>query len=933
MSPKDMAKIAKEHGQKAIAITDHGTMAGAIQFIKACMAEDIKPIIGSEFYISKNHRAKSKIEQPDGKKGNKHLILLAKNFEGYKNLCRLSHISCLEGFYYSPRIDIDLLSKYSSGLICTSACLGGAINWNLYLGRYEAAKMAARIFKDIFGEDFYLEIMYHGISGEAKIIPDIQKISKELNIKTIITQDAHYAHREDSKYHDIILCLRDNKNSCIKNPKRFKFPSDEFYLKSTEEMFKTFGFLSQSMKNTLEISEKCDISGLKFGGMSLPKFQIPDDYKTSFDYLSFLAWEGLRKKKLDTNQKYIDRLKMELGDVKLIFDTKGYNFDVYFLMIHDIVKFICSRNIPYGVRGSGNGSLLLFALNVSKTDPIKYNLFWERFLGFEYKNGKREYARPGWPDVDIDICCERRWEVEQYAVEKYGKENVASIGNVGKLEIKSAIRKVIKVLDPSNAYSKENDWGNKLGGKDPNFQLENAICKSLPKIMKNEDGNKVETIKEARKLYPEFDYYMEKYPQIYDASVAIQKTISSYGKHAAGIILSPIPMSEICPLHITARKGGKIDIATQYTMEDVESVGLIKVDFLGLSTETSIASCVEMIKDSYGISLNFENMPRDDEKAFNILNSGKACGVFQCDSPGMQNTLREIGVSNVNDISVCISMFRPGPLQYISDYADRKHGRTQVEYAHPVMKKITEKTHGIICYQEQTLAAFVELAKLTYSDGYKFIKGCSKKKIHIVDEMTDKFVKSCIKNGVPKNIAEKIAKDLEKFSGYAFNMAHAMGYAVNETYVTSYLKAHFPIEFMAARLSVECKRRKDKLVYSYYEEAKRLGFKILPPDINLSSLDWQIVDQKTLREPLIVKNIGIKAAQEIIANRPYKNDDILRSFTLKSGRAISTKIVEAMYEAGIWGYDMSKDKIIDTFEMIKRDKKRKKPSGGAEIKF
>lgn len=771
MSPKDMVSIIKAHGQKAVGLTDHGTMAGAIQFIKACRAEDIKPIVGSEFYFSRNHKAHSKEEQPEGKKGNRHLILLAKNVEGYKNLCRLSHISCLEGFYYSPRIDMELLEKYSPGIICTSACLGGLVNWNLARGKYEAAKKAATIYKDIFNEDFYLEIMYHGIEAEARIIPDIQRLSKELNIKTIITQDAHYGKREDAKYHDMILCLKDNKNSCLKNPKRFKFPSDEFFLKSTEEMFKNFGFLSQSMKNTLEVAEKCDLSDFKFGGMNLPNFPIPEEYKTPFDYLEHLAWEGLKKKKLDTKQNYIDRLKLELGDIKFIYDSKGYHFDVYFLMIHDIVRFIRSKDIPYGVRGSGNGSLILYCLEVSKnvTDPVRLGLFWERFLGFEQKNGKREYARPGWPDVDIDICCERRCEVEQYVSEKYGRDKVANIGNVGKLEIKSALRKVIKVLDPCNAYNEENGWGSKADGKDPNFQLENSICKTLPKIMKKENGNRVETVEEAKDLYPEFSLYMDKYPQIYEAAVAIQKTISSFGVHAAGFLLSPVPMSEIAPLHVTKRKEDEIQLATQYTMEDVESVGLIKMDLLGLSTETSIASCIKTVKDSYGITLDFEKMPRDDKKTFELLNSGKASGLFQCDSLGMQNTLREIGVSDINDIAVCISMYRPGPLQYINEYADKKHGRVSKSYAHPIMQKITENTQGIICYQEQTLAAFTELAKLTFSEGYKFIKGCSKKKNNLVDEMTEKFVKSCIKNGISKQIAEKVASDLKKFSGYAFN--------------------------------------------------------------------------------------------------------------------------------------------------------------------
>ena len=378
-----MALKSKEMGHSAIGITDHGTMAGVIQFIKACRNESIKPVVGMEAYFCRHMTEKQK----DGRKGNRHLNLFAKNLEGYRNLCRLSQAASLEGFYHDNRIDIEILEKHKEGLIVSSACLKGIVNWNLKVGRYDYAKKAASMFKDIFNDDFYLEVMYHGIDDEAKIIPDIQKLSKELNIKMFCSNDSHYETKEEAKIHDIVLCLS-QRGKCRKNPKRIRFTGEEFYLKSTEEMFAVFRQMPQSMKNTLEVAEKCDLSELQFGGMNLPKVDIPEEFDTPYAYLEHLAWEGLKKKGFADNPEYVDRLKLELSDIKLIYDTKKYHFDSYFLIVWDIINFIRKNNIPYGIRGSGNGSLLLYSLGVSKVNPldISYQLSWERFLGFENIN-------------------------------------------------------------------------------------------------------------------------------------------------------------------------------------------------------------------------------------------------------------------------------------------------------------------------------------------------------------------------------------------------------------------------------------------------------------------------------------------------------------------------------------------------------------------
>jgi len=385
ISIESLVASAKDNCHRSVGLTDHGTFSGAIQFVKECRKQEIRPVLGMEAYMSRDHSIHSKKEQPEGQKGNRHLNLFAKNYKGYQNLCTLSQIASLDGFYYKPRIDINLLAKYREGLIVSSACINSVINYNLTIDRYEKAKKAATIFKDIFGEDFYLEIMYHGIDKEAKIIPDIQKISKELDIKTIITNDTHYPQKKDAKYHSIILCLRDNKNSCIKDPNRFRFSSEEFYFKSTEEMFEIFKSLPKSMKNTVELAEKCDLSELQFGEMRLPKFDIPEQFGNPHEYLCHLAKEGLKSRNLEDKKEYVDQLNLELSDLKLIFDTKKYDFSTYFLIVEDIIRFIKEKQIPYDIRGSGNSSVLLHVLKISKIDPVAYQLRWERFLGFSSK--------------------------------------------------------------------------------------------------------------------------------------------------------------------------------------------------------------------------------------------------------------------------------------------------------------------------------------------------------------------------------------------------------------------------------------------------------------------------------------------------------------------------------------------------------------------
>ena len=578
-------------------------------------------------------------------------------------------------------------------------------------------------------------------------------------------------------------------------------------------------------------------------------------------------------------------------------------------------------------------SLIAYLLGLTIKKPTKEYCHKER----------RIYARPGWPDVDFDICTERRHEIEEYVIEKYGRDKVANIGTIGTFQVAASVRRAIQVLDPEHTYTQENDWGEKIRktkGTDPNNDLRNTIGETLPTVMKEADGTAIKSVDQACKQYPAFKEYMDKYPNVYKVAKRLYETgvIQNYGRHAAAWILSPFPMADMCPLHVTKRnKNCPNDIATQYSMGEVESLGLIKMDFLGVATETVIARTLKLIKDRYNLDLDIEKLPRDDKKTLELFSSGNTIGVFQCESPGMQDTLKLIGVDSIQDVIVAIAMYRPGPLQYIPDYANRKHGRQEVEYAHPIMEKISKSTQAILVFQEQSMSVFVEMAGLSEIDGHQFVKACSKKKKDVVEKLLQKFIKGCIKNGISKSIAIKVAKDLEKFAGYGFNMAHSVGYGTNESFLCCYLKAHFPTEFMASQLSVEYRRKTERLMKTYKQEVRRMGYKILPVDINKSGMDWQIVDEKTLREPLIVKGVGLKSAQEIVDNQPYREDDLIYSLIRKTHRSIKKNATNVDKDAIGWLWEagafpgISKDSLLQKYDAIVHDIRIGRSHGGKDL--
>lgn len=541
---------------------------------------------------------------------------------------------------------------------------------------------------------------------------------------------------------------------------------------------------------------------------------------------------------------------------------------------------------------------------------------------------RRTYARPGFPDIDMDFDYLRRHEIVEYLIRKYGRECVGNIGTIQTLKTKAAVRRAIKLLDPTNTARYDEKGKIVKQEYNANFALENEILDCLPNIMKKEDGNLIKTIAEACKEYPQFDEYMKKYPEVKRVASSLENMISGYGCHAAGLVLSPVPLSQLCPLHVTTDKNADLEdnatkiIATQFTMSEVERLGLIKLDVLGLSTLSALSMAVKLIKENTDKAIDWFKIPLDDKKTFELLSSGKTDGVFQAEEYGMKETLKQIGIDGFDDIAVCISMFRPGPMQYINEYANRKHGRVQVRYDHPIMKKITEKTFGIIAYQEQVMRAFVEMSGLSESDGYMFIKGVGKKKKDIIESYQEKFVKGCIGNGIDINVANKIYDDTRRFAGYAFNLAHAVSYAYL-CYQTAYLKAHYPAEFFAARLTVETIRRKFDYVAKCERDAVRnFGMKISPADINKSGTTWKIIGDKHLLKPLLAKGLGVKAASEIVKHQPYVGDNIFEAFVKKAGSFVNSKSIEAMCDAGLW--QIPKVKAVERFNALRKCIKKSK---------
>lgn len=852
---------AKELNMKAIAITDHGCMFGAIDFYKKAKKAGIKPVIGCEVYTaSRGLRDKD----PNYDKRYGHLVLLAENMIGYKNLIKLVSTSYVEGFYYKPRVDIEELRKHSEGIIALSACLAGDVSNNILNRNYEEAKRFALLYRKIFGENnFYLEIQDHHLPEQKEVNAGLVKLSKETGIPLVATNDLHYVNKEDAKTHDVLMCIQMGKT--LNDPSRMKFGSNEFYLKSREEMEELFPYAIEALDNTVKIAERCNVE-FDFNTYHLPKYDVPEGYTTE-SYLRELCFKGLEERYDNPTQEAIDRLDYEID----VISKMGYI--EYFLITWDFINYAKENNIMVGPgRGSAAGSIVAYTLRITDIDPIKYSLLFERFLNPE---------RVSMPDIDIDFCYERREEVIDYVKRKYGDDHVAQIITFGTMKAKAAIRDVGRVLDiPYNKVDKI--------AKEIPFDLGMTIDKAL------------EVNTELRNLYEQDSETKE----VIDISKQMEGMLRHASTHAAGVVISKNPVDEYVPLYKHQES-----VSTQFTMTTLEELGLLKMDFLGLRTLTVIRDALDLIEKKYGKRINFSSMDYDDSKVYELLSSGNTLGVFQLESSGMRSFMKQLKPSNFEDIVAGISLYRPGPMDSIPTYIENKHNPDKITYIHESLRPILEVSYGCLVYQEQVMQVVRDLAGYSYGRSDLVRRAMGKKKMDVMEEERQYFIhgkedengnleiQGCVRNGVPEDIANKIFDDMIDFAKYAFNKSHAAAYGV-VSYETAYLKAYYPVEFMAA-LITSVMGNTDKVV-EYIRECSVLEIEILKPDINKSFGKFSVEGHNIRFGLAAVKNVGVNVINNIIKEREENGEfkdfaDLVKRLDSKD---LNKRVLESLIKCG-----------------------------------
>ena len=804
---KDLPARAKELGMDAMAITDHGAMFGAIDFYKACKANGIKPIIGCEVYVAPRKRT-DKDPNLDAKYS--HLILLAKDNQGYKNLAKLVSIGYIEGFYYKPRIDHEVLEQYHEGLICCSACLAGEVNQSILANDMEKAKEVALWYKNIFGEDYYLEIQNNGIKEQVLANQKLIELSRELDIPLVATNDAHYLKREDAYNHEVLLCIQTGKR--MTDQDRMRFETEELYVKSPEEMSDYFRNVPDAIENTVKIAEKCNVE-FEFGHTILPNYDVPKEFATHYDYLEKLTKDGLIERYGENlSEEVKQRAEYELS----VIHKMGY-VD-YFLIVWDYIYYAKTHNIPVGPgRGSGAGSIVAYAIGITDIDPIAYGLIFERFLNPE---------RISMPDFDVDFCFEKRDKVIEYVEEKYGKDHVSQIITFGTMSARMVIRDVARVLDVPYAEA-------------------DKIAKMIPNELHITIKKAMEQNRELKDLYES----SEDMKKLLDIAMALEGMPRQASTHACGIVITKEPVVNYVPLYV--REG---DISTQYIMTTLEELGLLKMDFLGLRTLTVIQDTIDLVKKNQGINVHFDEKMKDP-KVYKLWQNGESVGIFQFESQGMTNFMKELKPDCLEDIIAGVSLYRPGPMDQIPRYIANKKDPEHAVYTHPALKPILEVTYGCMVYQEQVMQIVRDLAGYSLGRADLVRRAMGKKKLDVmakereifihgqVDENGNIIVPGCVRNGISEQDANKIFDEMAEFAKYAFNKSHAAAYAV-VSYRTAYLKAYYPAEFMAAMLN-SFLGNLDKIP-GYIEECKRLGIEILKPDMNKSETKFT-VDKNQIR--------------------------------------------------------------------------------------
>ncbi|HOK25890.1 MAG TPA: DNA polymerase III subunit alpha [Bacteroidales bacterium] len=853
---------AKSLGMDALAITDHGNMFGVKEFHNYAVSKGIKPVLGCEIYI-----AKGSMEEKTGSedRSGDHLILLAKNLTGYRNLIKLVSLAWTKGFYYTPRIDKKALEKYRDGLIATSACIAGEIPGEILNGNIEGAEKALKSYIDIFGEDFFLEIQRHETTEpdanietfpkQQKVIEAFRRLSEKYGVKIIATNDVHFANKEDADAHDRLICINTAKD--LDDPERMRYSRQE-YLKSEEEMREIFSDIPEAIENVAEIISKIELYELDHDPI-MPEFKIPPEFSSESEYLRYLTYEGAKERWGVLTEEQKERLEFELDTIIRM------GFPAYFLIVHDFLKAAREMGVAVGPgRGSAAGSAVAYCLRITDIDPIKYGLLFERFLNPD---------RISLPDIDIDFDEDGREQVLRYVVNKYGHDRVAHIITFGTMGAKMAIRDVARV---QKLPLSEADRLAKMVPERPGITLADAYAE-VPELAKEKDS--------PNKLISQTLQFAE----------ALEGSIRQTGVHACGIIISKEPLDNYIPLS-TAKETDLF--VTQYEGNHVESVGLLKMDFLGLKTLSIIRDAIENIKKRHGIEIDIENLPLDDKKTFELFSRGDTTGIFQFESDGMKRYLRELKPNRFEDLIAMNALYRPGPMENIPLYIKRKHGQEKIEYLLPEMEKYLADTYGITVYQEQVMLLSQELAGFTKGEADSLRKAMGKKKKALMEEMKARFMEGCLKKGYSEQLINKIWSDWESFAHYAFNKSHSTCYAL-VAFQTGYLKAHYPAEYMAAVLSRNISDLKK--ITLFIDEARRMGIEVLGPDINESDVKFTVNKDGNIRFGLgAIKGVGENAVMQVIEERekngPYR--DIYDFVSRVNLNTLNRKNIEAMALAG-----------------------------------
>ena len=877
---KDIPVRAKELGMDSIAITDHGVMYGAIDFYKACKKEGVKPIIGCEVYVAPRSRFD---KEPGIDNKYNHLILLAKNNEGYKNLSKLVSIGFVDGYYYKPRIDLEVLEQYSEGLICLSACAAGSVPQALLNGEEEKAEKIANWHRNIFGDDYYLEIQNNGYKDQVLINQKLIKLARKLNIPLVATNDAHYLKKEDKYPHEVLLCIQTGKK--ITDPDRMSFEEGELYIKSPEEMSEYFSAFPDAIENTVKIAEKCNVE-FEFGHTILPNYDVPPEFATHYDYFKKLCDDGIRKRYGESpSQEILDRADYELGIISKM------GFVDYFLIVWDYIHYAKENGIPVGPgRGSGAGSIIAYAIGITDIDPLKYGLMFERFLNPE---------RISMPDFDVDFCYEHRQDVIDYVSRKYGHDHVSQIITFGTMSARMVIRDVARVLDIP--YSEAD-----------------TLAKMIPNELHITIKKALEQNRELKELY-ETD---ENTRKTLDIAMGLEGMPRQASTHACGIVITKEPVDTYVPLYV--RDG---QIATQYIMTTLEELGLLKMDFLGLRTLTVIQDTINLVKENKGIDVEFDK-EMSDPKVYKLWQEGKTMGIFQFESQGMTNFMKELKPDCLEDIIAGVSLYRPGPMDQIPRYIRGKQNPGHNEYTHPSLEPILNVTYGCMVYQEQVMQIVRDLAGYSLGRADLVRRAMGKKKLDVmakerevfingqVDEEGNIVVPGCVRNGIDEASANKIFDEMAEFAKYAFNKSHAACYAV-VAYRTAYLKAYYPTEFMAAMLN-SFLGNLDKIP-QYINECKDLNIEILKPDINKSNTKFTVEGDKIRFGLGSIKNVGIAPVEAIVKDRTQNGE--YKSFTDFCERiaeeAVNKKCVESLIKAGCFSeFEQTRSTLLASFEQI-----------------